>query len=297
MDLVQLKKQIKEKKLNNFYILAGEEIGVLNMYINKMGTNIVRADEVGDVWRNLTSRTLGSNSNTIYVVRDDKKFIAMEKVWTGLKDKIKNGTLVFCVSSIDKRSKFFKAFDDDIVIFEKMTEPQLLQYCKKQLKGVDKEVLTHLIYLCENDFSRIENEIDKVKRLKSAEITKQLLEELIIPPKESTSFTFMDALLQGDYYNTIYDLDCLLSNGESGVMLLGLMYSNFRNAVLVLGNKNGDSGVNGYVANNIKNKLVYEPNQVLQILRIIQQYESGIKTGLYEEKYAIQAATLEILCI
>ena len=45
MDIVKLKKQIKENKLDNFYILAGEELGVLNMYINKMGNNIVRAEE------------------------------------------------------------------------------------------------------------------------------------------------------------------------------------------------------------------------------------------------------------
>lgn len=295
MDLVQLKKQIKEKKLDNFYILAGEEIGILNIYINKMGTNIVRADEVADVWRNLTTRTFG-RSDTVYVVRDDKKFMSMEKVWENITDKIKNGILVICITNLDKRSKFYKAFQDRVVIFEKMTEAQLLHFCKKQLPSVSDNILKYLIYLCNNDYTRVENEIDKIKRLNKV-VTEQLLEDIIIPPKESTAFTFVDAVLRGEYVNAIFDLNNLLSNNESGVMLLGLLYSNFRNAILVVGNKDGNHGVNGYIAKQLKEKLVYEPNELLAIVRIIQRYEKGIKTGMYDENYAIQAATLEILCV
>lgn len=295
MDLVQLKKQIKEKKLDNFYILAGEEIGILNIYINKMGTNIVRADEVADVWRNLTTRTFGRN-DTVYVVRDDKKFMSMEKVWENITEKIKNGILVICITNLDKRSKFYKAFQDRVVIFEKMTEAQLLHFCKKQLPSVSDNILKYLIYLCNNDYTRVENEIDKIKRLNKV-VTEQLLEDIIIPPKESTAFTFVDAVLRGEYVNAIFDLNNLLSNNESGVMLLGLLYSNFRNAILVVGNKDGNHGVNGYIAKQLKEKLVYEPNELLAIVRIIQRYEKGIKTGMYDENYAIQAATLEILCV
>lgn len=295
MDLVQLKKQIKEKKLDNFYILAGEEIGILNIYINKMGTNIVRADEVADVWRNLTTRTFGRN-DTVYVVRDDKKFMSMEKVWENITGKIKNGILVICITNLDKRSKFYKAFQDRVVIFEKMTEAQLLHFCKKQLPSVSDNILKYLIYLCNNDYTRVENEIDKIKRLNKV-VTEQLLEDIIIPPKESTAFTFVDAVLRGEYVNAVFDLNNLLSNNESGVMLLGLLYSNFRNAILVVGNKDGNHGVNGYIAKQLKEKLVYEPNELLAIVRIIQRYEKGIKTGMYDENYAIQAATLEILCV
>lgn len=295
MDLVQLKKQIKENKLNNFYILAGEEIGILNMYIAKMGANVVRADEVADIWRNITTRTFGRD-DTVYVVRDDKKFMSMEKVWTNLKDKIKNGILVICITNLDKRSKFYKTFQDDVVVFEKMTEAQLLQFTKKQLPSVNEKILKHLVYLCNYDYTRVENEIDKIKRLNKP-ITEQLLEDIIIPPKESTAFTYVDAVLRGEYSNAIFDLNNLLSDNESGVMLLGLLYNNFRNAILVVGNKDGNHGVNGYIAKQLKEKLVYSPNELLAIVRIIQKYESGIKTGRYEESFAIQAATLEILCV
>lgn len=295
MDLVKLKQHIKEKTLNNFYILAGEEIGVLNMYINKMSENVVRADEVSEVWKKLTTRTF-SKSDAVYAVRDDKKFMSMEKVWTGLKDKIKNGVLVLCVTNLDKRSKFYKTFEEDVVIFSKMTDAQLLKYCRKHLNSVNDDILNYLIHLCLNDYTRIENEIDKIKRLNKP-VTKQLLEDIIIPPKESTPFTFVESVISGDYYNSIFDLNNLLSDNHSGVMLLGLLYSNFRNAILVVGNKEGNHGLNGYVANSIKRNLAYSPNELLAILRIIQKYESGIKTGKYEESFAIQGATLEILSL
>lgn len=295
MDIVKLKKQIKDKQLAKLYIFTGEEIGLMNMYINKMGTNVIRADEVQDVWPKITARTF-SDDSAIYVVRDDKKFLGLEKVWTGLQDKLKSGTLVLCFTSLDKRSKFYKQFQDEIVVFDKMTEAQILQHCKKRLPGVDAATLKYLAYLCNYDYTRVENEIDKLNRLNKP-ITEGLLADIIIPPKDSTAFTYVDAILTGDAYNAIYDADTLLSNGESGVMLLGLLYSNFRNAILVVGNKDGNHGVNGYVARNLKEKLVYKPAELLAILRIIQKYERGIKIGEYEEKFALKAATLEILCI
>lgn len=296
LDLVEFKKSIKNKTLDNFYILEGEEIGVLNMYINQMGSTIVRADEVQEIWRRLTVPSLSNNSDVVFVVRGDKKFLGMEKVWTGIHNKIKNGILVLCYDSLDKRSKFFKEFEDNIVMFEKMTEAQLLHYCKKHLRSTSDENLKYLIYLCNNDYSRVENEIDKIKRLNKP-VTRELLEDIIIPPKSSTPFTFVDSILKGLYWDSIYDLNNLLSNGESGIMLLGLLYSNFRNAILVIGNDKGASGVNGYVAKSILDKLCYKPDELLTIIRIIQKYEIGVKTGRYDEKFAITGATLEILCV
>lgn len=296
LDLVEFKKSIKNKTLDNFYILEGEEIGVLNMYINQMGSTIVRADEVQEIWRRLTVPSLSNNSDVVFVVRGDKKFLAMEKVWTGIQNKIKNGILVLCYDSLDKRSKFFKEFQDNIVMFEKMTEAQLLHYCKKHLRSTNDENLKYLIYLCNNDYSRVENEIDKIKRLNKP-VTRELLEDIIIPPKSSTPFTFVDSILKGLYWDSIYDLNNLLSNGESGIMLLGLLYSNFRNAILVIGNDKGASGVNGYVAKSILDKLCYKPDELLTIIRIIQKYEIGVKTGRYDEKFAITGAALEILCV
>lgn len=297
MDIVQLKKQIKEKNLNNFYIFSGEEIGILNIYINQMSDNIVRADEVSEVWAKLTSRTLGTAS-AVYVVRDDKKFIQAEKAWTGIHEKIKNGILVFCSSNLDKRSKFAKEFEEDTVVFERMTKAQLVQFAKKQLKGTKQCTIEYLIDLCDNDYSRVVNEIDKVKRL-DCEVTDAVLESIIIPPQESTPFTYVDAMISGMSYEAIYDVNELTSEGKSGVgiQLLGLLYNNFRNAILVVGNPNGNHGVNGYVAGNIKKKLAYEPTELLAILRIIQKYEKGIKRGEYEENFAIKAATVEILSI
>lgn len=294
MDLVVLKKQIKDKQLNNFYVLAGEEIGVLNMYIEKMGSNVIRADEVSDIWRQLTSRSLGGEK-PVYVIRDDKKFMSMETVWSGLQSKIKNGILVLCVTNLDKRSKFYKEFKDDICVFERLTPEQLLRVCKGQLPTSD-ENLRYLIKLCCNDYTRIMNEIDKLKRVGS-KVTKELMDELIQYKEEVTVFTYIDHILRGEYTKSIASLDCLLSDKQSGVGILTLLYMNFRDAVLVIGNSDGKHGVNNYIAKQIKDKLVYKPEELLKILRIIQKYEQGIKTGLYEESFAVQCATVEILSV
>ncbi len=71
ISLVQLKKDIKNNTLDNFYIFEGEEIGILNMYINQMGKTIIRADEVENIWRRLTTSSISMESGLVFVVRGD----------------------------------------------------------------------------------------------------------------------------------------------------------------------------------------------------------------------------------
>ena len=51
MDLVLLKKQIKQNKLEHFYIFCGPEIGLQNIYINQMANGMpARAESIASIW-------------------------------------------------------------------------------------------------------------------------------------------------------------------------------------------------------------------------------------------------------
>ena len=83
-DLVQFQKDIRANQLKPFYILYGEEIGLMNVYINQL-PNVVREESVAHVWRSLTQKGLVENSRT-FVVRDDKDFLGNESRWKKLVD-------------------------------------------------------------------------------------------------------------------------------------------------------------------------------------------------------------------
>lgn len=307
MDIKSLKAQIKSNKLLPMYIFSGKDLGLMNLYISKMGST-VRADSVSSIWNKLTSRSLLPQSeNAVYVVRDDKEFMQKEKVWMNANKSIKNGTLILIVSTLDKRSKFIKQFEDIVVEFNHMTTAQL----KNAFKGCLKQnQLEELAEACNNDYTQMSNEIDKIRRLNYSEFTlnakwDEIMNEVVNVKPQIDAFSFMGSLANKKS-NSIRKLQFLLKEGESGIMLLGLMYTNFRNAALVLGYLDLDTkdisertGLNGWQISSLKGGIChhYSGSEILKCLRIIQDREIGIKTGLYEEKFAIESAVVNILAL
>ena len=73
MELVQLKQDIKSKKLKKFYVFTGTELGVMGIYLSEIG-NVLKADSVADIWKKLTVKNL-KNESYVFCVRDDKDFL------------------------------------------------------------------------------------------------------------------------------------------------------------------------------------------------------------------------------
>ena len=75
MNLMDLKTQIVGKSLGNFYIFTGDEIGVINIYLNQMAKvkslSIIRDESVQDVWGKVSVRGMFASEPALYVVRGD----------------------------------------------------------------------------------------------------------------------------------------------------------------------------------------------------------------------------------
>jgi DNA polymerase III, delta subunit len=297
MDIVKLKSQIKHKELNNFYIFTGVEIGLMNMYIDKMSDKVTRAEEVSHVWQTLTTKSLMGQAG-VCVVRDDKQFIKYEKVWTDLQSKIKHGILILIYSNLDKRSVFYKTFSDNIVEFDKMTEQQLLPLARRLLpKGTSDDIILSLIKYCGVDYGRLVNECDKLTRMNTP-ITLDLISTVVNFDQQLLDvFQLANDMISRSIKEALDKLQQLMQQAESSMSILGVLYTTFRNAILVVGNPNGGHGVNGYAVHNIKSRLAYDPPELLQILRIIQDHEQGVKTGKYDEKFAVWDTIIRILCV
>lgn len=294
-DLVSFQKDIRTNNLKPFYILYGEEIGLMNVYLNQMG-NVVRETSVSTVWKTLTQKGLVSNRR-IFAVRDDKDFLSNESRWKRLPD-VRYGTLVLMVTKIDKRSKLLKAFPDNCVEFEKMTDAQLKRHFVSKYSTIDSDMIEMVIQFCLNDYSRIDNELDKLSRLKNVDAS--VVESLVKHKTEIDIFSLVDDVLEYRPEQAIMKVTELLAKGESPIGLLTLLYQNFNNACLVLGAdepKEANLGIRQFLINKIVYNFQYELDSAFEGMSILGQAIEGIKNGRYTESSAVYISLYKIFSL
>ena len=294
-DLVSFQKDIRTNNLKPFYILYGEEIGLMNVYLNQMG-NVVRESSVSTVWKTLTQKGLVSNRR-IFAVRDDKDFLANESRWKRLPD-VRYGTLVLMVTKIDKRSKLLKAFPDNCVEFEKMTDAQLKRHFVSKYSTIDSDTIDMVIQFCLNDYSRIDNELDKLSRLKKVDAS--VVESIVKHKTEIDIFSLVDDVLEYRPEQAIMKVTELLAKGESPIGLLTLLYQNFNNACLVLGAdepKEANLGIKQFLINKIVYNFQYELDSAFEGMAILGQAIEGIKNGRYTESSAVYISLYKIFSL
>lgn len=166
MNIADVKTDIKNKKIRPYYIFAGDEIEVQRIYINKIAEvlnyEVVRVDCIADVWSEIVSPNLFGNS-CVYVVRDDKDLMQDETLQRQIDNNKLNGNVIInLITTVDKRTKWYKANSDKIVLFERLSDEVLSKYVQREI-DLNKRNCERLIAICENDFSRILLEIDKMK--------------------------------------------------------------------------------------------------------------------------------------
>lgn len=304
MDIVKLKSQIKSGKLDNLYVFVGEEIGLMNLYIGKMCSEARRVDNVASVWKKLTSRGLGGGK-AFYVVRDDKEFLQAEKVWSVAEKMVRYGTLVLLYTNLDRRSRFYKEFESRIVTFDKMTRPQLIKFVISQFPfEVTEEQADYLCEACNDDYTQIGNEIDKLCRIR-AMVTHQsfqkTVDEIVRAPKYADTFSMANNVMQYNGKKAVEQMQFLLDNGESGIGMITVLYNNFRNAVQVLSSTESAKeisekyGIHIAAVSNILNNFDYSMEGAIKAMRILQDAEAGIKSGKYAEDKAPMIALCRIL--
>ena len=305
MDIVKLKSQIKSGKLDNLYVFVGEEIGLMNLYIGKMCKDAHRVDSVAGVWKRLTSRGL-NGGKSFYVVRDDKEFMQAEKVWSVADKMIRYGTLVLLYTNLDKRSRFYKAMEHHIVTFDKMTRPQLANFVSKQFPfDISQDEIEYLCEACNDDYTQIQNEMDKLARvwpsMKQKYSFSAAVDALVRAPKYADTFSMANNVMQYNGKKAIEQMQFLLDNGESGIGMITVLYNNFRNAVQVLcatgtAREISDKyGIHIAAVSNILNNFDYSIDGAIKAMRILQDAESGIKSGKYAEDKAPMIAVCKIL--
>lgn len=303
MDVNTIKHYIQTKDIPSFLIFSGSEWAVQRIYINKIAEvltlDIKYVDSITDIYGILQSRQMFTK-NSLYVIRDDREIINNEKIQDQLNNGLlKNNCLILLLNSLDKRTKFYKAYKDTICEFEALKPQILKKYIQKEIT-LSNNNCDKLIEACENDYGHCLLEIDKIKQygagMKLADydmVFQQLLTDgtIYTPPKDAI-FDFVDAILDRD--PSCFDLyEQCKAVGEAVMVMLTVLYNNTK-AVLQIQScettkdLSKTTGLTQWQINNaLRHKGKYRIGELVGILRLVRECEKGIKTGRYEEQFVM----------
>lgn len=301
MNLMELKKSISDKSLKKLYIFTGEEVAILKIYLSKLSNVFngptVYTESLSGITAKLKSNSLIQSSSTMYIIRDDKTVLSTEKIWNSLKNGSfqKDNIIVLVYTSLDKRGKFYKEFSDDIVIFDHLSTDILLKYIAKEV-SISTDRAQFLVHICNNDYSSILLETDKVKCLANHKgITHNEAFDLCrnyngfyVPP-DGEIFDLLNAILSQNITETYKQLQTFVRRGDSPLAVLSLLHNNVKAILQVqcaqghsnLGQVTGLSGFQIKNAQQFVNK--YTENELIRMIKINRFCEKCIKqTGLID---------------
>ena len=319
MDVATLKAKIKTKQLPSYLIFSGDEWKVQQIYINQIakvtGKEIKRIDDVASIYGKLKNRSFVQNG-VIYIVRDDKELMNSEKLQQQISaGLLGDNMLIHLLTTVDKRTKFYKQYKDTIVEFEPLNDVVLKKYILKEI-NLSESNTQRLIDICEHDYGRILLEIDKIKRYVSTDMPlfghgkdsteedccfEMLLKDgTIYEPPYDAIFDLVDAILDRKVNKAFDLLQQSYDVGEATMVMLSVLYTNAK-AVLQVQTYHGDkitegTGLTGWQIKNAKSHVgKYSENELIYIVQLCQKLEGGIKTGRMEDEFAMQYLLTHIM--
>lgn len=301
MNIAELKLKIVEKNIPNLLIFTGEETGIMDIYIKtiqeKLNFKITKCDTVLDIF-NLTSGNSIFNISRLFIVVDDLTFLKKEDAWEKLLKINGNNKIILKYHNYDARLSFWKKFEKETVIFDRMKDNILANHLSKEY-NINLDNCLFLARNCNNDYIRCKLELDKVVNYAKANNLSndnafEKCKNILCLDENSDVFDFIKYLSIKDYSNAIRVLNLLRLNSESSIKILSLLYTNFKNILIAqtissAKNVQQNTGLNYYSYVKAKELSGYYDNTDLEnILYNIMQAEQGVKSGILDDSIAVE---------
>lgn len=308
MDIRTVKKQIQSKRFSDrYFVFTGEEIEAQRIYVNKIaevtGKPVRRIERVSEAFNKRASLLCVSYC---FVCRDDTEFWKTTTPVEMINELLGDNILILQMTNIDKRSKSYKSYSSNIVEFNYMDADVLYKYTEQVCPLSDDNAFT-LIAMCENDYSRILLEADKINRYSSAtgvgvdEAFTTLIEAKAItrPPKDAI-FDFTDAMLRAQIDKAFALLEECKAIGESPLRVISVLYGNFKRVLQYQVCESRDicktTGLTPYEVSLAKQTAgIWASADLVFFLRTLQRLEQAIKQGEVEEDKALDLLMVSIL--
>lgn len=317
MNLAQIKQDIQSKKFSPVYIFTGEEIGVMDIYINQIAkikkSEIIRFDTFKEIFNHVKMPSM-INISGIYFCRDDAEILNNEKIWNLIENTkwVKNDVIIIVFTNIDKRKSFYKRFKAHICEFEPLDDKILIKYIKKQIP-LSEMSSRALIEACEHSYSRIMLEIDKIKQYTDAyndencnetdpnQVLKWLIEAgTIYQPAQDSIFAWSDAMMYRKQAEAFELMRECFESGEAVLTMLTVLYMNVKQVLQVKSCESKDisksTGLTGWQIQCAKKFIKsYSVQELVNVMKLIREMETGIKLGKIEEQAVIPYIMINML--
>ena len=254
--LPALKLALREKKPANLYVFYGEEMFLLNHYLQQLKKCVL--DELTESFNfhrftqeNFDLRdfvdaveNLPMMAERTLVQVDDVDFFKFpeadrEKMTEVLSDVPPFCTLVFTYETVafkpDKRyTKLFSAVQKgQLIEFEKQNQRELIAWMQRHFAAANKrispELCAYLIDITDGTMTSLGGEIRKIAAYSGAEvICKADIDAVTEPVLDAVVFRMTDQLAAGDYGAALQTLQTLMKMQEEPLSILGAVGGHFR---------------------------------------------------------------------
>lgn len=311
MEVYSVLNDIKYGTLRNFYIFAGDEWKVQQIYIEQIAKvknlKIKYINSIKDVYNQLQNKSF-IQQKFCYVCRDDEVFLKTESLWEQGNGIFGDNIYILLLTAIDKRTKFFKRFSVDICIFDPLDAKILQKYIQKEI-DLSAQNCKKLMEICEYDYGRCLLEIDKIKRYAQGFVGdygydnffQMLIKDGTIyqPPKDAV-FDLVDAVLKNKINSAFYCLRQCYENDEPKLIMLSLLFNNIKAVLQVQTYQGADlstaTGLSNWEIKLAKGRLnYYDEDYLIYMLREVQKVEIGIKTGKIDEDVCMEFLLARIM--
>lgn len=255
--LDRLKADIKEHRSKRLYVFFGEEIFLLNHYLDRLKKNLV--DELTESFNfhklskeNFDIRSFADGveslpmmaENTFVLVDDIDIFKLPEddrnKLSELLADIPDYCTVVLRYETVQwKQDKRFKKLSDaitnfaEIVEFPKQTQRDLIVWISRHFasekKKISPELCSYLIEITDGTMTSLSGEISKICAFSGADtIVKSDIDAVTEPVLDAVVFQMTDMLSEGKYGSALQKLQQLLKLQQEPLSILGAIGNHFR---------------------------------------------------------------------
>lgn len=333
--LLEMKRQIKEKKLKPLYLFYGDETYLKELYTSRIAEQIpdggfpefnhIRLEgstlpfsDYDDAWESfpmMTDRKLILIKDSgIFKLRKSKEDLhstdELKEFWTEKFKRISDDTVViFDETNVDKRSSIYKAVSKAgvVVEFNYLSEADLVTWVVKQCldnkKRISKDTAYYLITRCDPGLNNINNELQKLLTFCDEEIYKSDIDRVVSKSLQVITFELSDAIMAHDAQKAMAVLNDLKTVKENAFTIMYLLFSNFDKMLhvkLLDGAPSGEIAVQIGAAPFIARKYIesakgFSEEALTRMVIRVPEIDLAIKEGRTDDWTALEQYVIECI--
>jgi DNA polymerase-3 subunit delta len=242
-DVKTLNQDMEKNKLKSFYVFTGEEGGLIQQYITDIKgrfKTVVELDEKNGIDQIIEDNKYNSiwGGGKLYILRETGLFnkVADDKFINFLVMMFKQtkNVCIFVESELNKTMRQTQSLGEtQIIEFKKLNEDQLIAFVKSILdkngKRMLKDLTRYFVDQCDYDYNTIVNEVTKLLNyVDGKEIKVDDVKAVVSRSTKSIVFDLVEHIVRQRYQKAFYAYELLLSKKEQPLVILTLVYRQFK---------------------------------------------------------------------